>query len=314
MEKSNLKENGYFGLRGFYVKFRAAFFRPFLFCCIILLLGLSQCTDEGTGKSPDIVKIDTPDMIKEADLPRGKQVFEEDINLPIQTNTTTALGNKNHGDKNKIPSTAQQQVSRTDYLKKKFKNLLIFHADDTMEVNKPKLATLILSKNESIEKLKVEVLEESNAADDNVKTDTSMDFGSKMKAKLVGFGGSRTDNSFEIEPLGDEVQSFKADRKKILWQWKITPLKPGQQELKLSIQIIEKDGESVSLPARNIPVVIFSKPQSFMGKVGDFISNRYEFLITAIMIPIIIAWFTTRLKNKNITANNNKAGKDNKNS
>jgi hypothetical protein len=167
-----------------------------------------------------------------------------------------------------------------------------------MEVRKPKLATLVLGNNENIDKVRFEVLEEADAEKGRILADTAFDLGSKMKARLISFGSSKTDNSFEIEPLGDEVQTFKKDRKRILWQWKITPLKPGEQTLKLSVQIIEKDGEVVSLPARNIPVVIFAKPEKFFTRVGNFISNKYEWILTAIFLPILLAWFTTKIKNK----------------
>ena len=269
-------------------------FSFFLF--FILLFSITSCSDGVQKKSVSPTGDET--TITEAPLPKGKQVIDDDnVEIKPATDQTVALGKdgqpNTHGDLSAVPV-----EDRAGFLKKKFKHLLVFHADDTMEVNAPRLATLILSKDGSIEKIKEEVLEESDARDNKIKTDTSMDFGSKMKARLIAFGSSSTENSFSIEPLGDDIQSFSSDRKKIIWQWKITPLKPGEQELKLSVQIIEKDGETVSLPARNIPVVIFSKPESFFSKASDFITRRYEFLITAIMIPIIIAWFTTRIKNK----------------
>ena len=166
-----------------------------------------------------------------------------------------------------------------------------------MIVNNPRLATLVLGKDQTIDKLKIEVLEESNAKDDKITIDTLMEFGSKMKAKLIPFGDSK-ENTFDIEALGDDVQTFRVERNKIIWQWKITPLKAGIQELKLSVQIIEKDGEAVMLPAKNIKVEIYAKNESVIQKLGDFLERKWEFLLTAIMIPIIIAWFTTKLKNK----------------
>ena len=276
--------------------YRKAF--PAFFVLIFSCLSLLSChsSDSNNTVSPT----DDQAFIKESPLPKGRQVIDDDVPVIANTQTDqTALGKdgdgaNTHGDLSVMPV-----ADRTAFLKKKFKNLLIFHADDTMQVNTPKLATLILSKDETVEKMKLEVLDESNAKDQGIKTDTTMDFGSKMKARLIAFGSNSNENSFAIESLGDEIQSFGTDRNKILWQWKVTPLKPGQQELKLSVQIIEKDGEAVSLPARNIPVIIFAKPESFLSSVGDFISRKYEFLITAIMIPIIIAFVTTRIKNKN---------------
>lgn len=267
--------------------------------CLAFSVGmfLSSC-DESSTEGTDDFDVSNAN-INEAALPKGKPVIEEDIRTSstYPTQKPIALGKKKISSSSKVikPDKAE---SRPDYLKKKYRELLVFHADDTMEVNKPKLATLILGKNESIEDLKIQVLDESEANDPKIKFDTSIDLGSKMKARLISFGGSTLDKSFEIEPLGDDVQSFGRDRKKILWQWKITPLKPGQQELKLSIQIIEKDGESVSLPAKNIPVIIFARSEGFLSKIGTFIETKYEWIITAIMLPILIAWFTTRIRMK----------------
>lgn len=271
----------------------------FLIVCLAFSVGifLSSC-DESSTEGTDDFDVSNAN-INEAGLPKGKPVIEEDIRTSstYPTQKPIALGKKKMSSSSKIiePDKAE---SRPDYLKKKYRELLVFHADDTMEVNKPKLATLILGKNESIEDLTIQVLEKSQANDPEIKSDTTISLGSKMKARLISFGGSTLDKSFEIEPLGDDIQSFSKDRKKILWQWKITPLKPGQQELKLSIQIIEKDGESVSLPAKNIPVIIFARSESFLSKIGTFIETKYEWIITAIMLPILIAWFTTRIRMK----------------
>jgi hypothetical protein len=254
--------------------------------------------NNNAGKSDEAV-VNTGSGITEAVLPPGKPVLEDEAKFvaPPENTIQPAHGINDNGS-TRSSSNSPAEETKTDRLKKKYKNLLVFHADDTMEVNKPRLATLILGKDETIERLQVQVLEQSEAGDDRIKSDTTMEFGSKMRARLIAFGGSRLENSFEIEALGSEEQSFRADRKKIIWQWKVTPLKPGQHDLKLSIQVIEKDGEAVSLPARNIPVTIFAKEVSFMSKVGNFLENKFEWVITAILIPILIAWFTARMKYK----------------
>jgi hypothetical protein len=249
----------------------------------------TACNNEGptTGKDP------SSDNITDAKLPKGRPALEETDRPVLPGENTTPLGDPNAGAD---PATATPQ-SREDFLKKQYRNLLVFHADDTMEVNQSRLATLVLAKDNTVEKLKIEVLDESNAKDDNIKTDTTIDLGSRMRARLVAFGESRDQNSFDIEALGDEEQSFH-NRKKILWQWKITPRKTGEQELKLSIQVVEKDGEKVTLPAKNIPVVIYAKPENMFDGVADFFSRKWEFLLTAIFIPVIIAYFTTKMRNK----------------
>ena len=264
------------------------------FLIMILSAGNQSCSDKAESDSTTTAL--SENEITETKLPRGKQVLEEPVKHVNQPSDVTALGT-NKPDNSKTKANGTSSETRSDKLTKKYKSLLVFHADDSMEVNKPKLAVLVLARDANQEALKLEVLEESNAKDDNVKTDTTVDLGSKMKARLIPFSGSKVD--FEIEPLGDDEQSFKTDRKKILWQWKITPLKEGNHELKLSIQIIEKDGEAVSLPARNIPVLIYAKPQDLMSKVGNFFATKYEWIITAVLIPVIIGIVNIKMRNKN---------------
>lgn len=260
--------------------------------CLFLIVLISAACHSNQKKNP--IKGDSTEVLTETELPPGRPALEDAPPAVLPVEDGAALGS----DTKKPTDISRLDQLPEETLRKKFKNLLVFHADDTMEVNTPKLATLILSRDESINKLRVEVLDESETTEENIKLDTLMEFGSKMKARLIPFGSSRLESTFNIEALGDDVQSFKTDRKKILWQWKITPLKPGQQELKLSIQIIEKDGETVSLPARNIPVTIFAKPESYLTQAGDFLKNYWQFLITAIMVPLLSAWVANLIKNR----------------
>lgn len=273
--------------------FRECILRKVCYCLLLLLpIILISCGDDASDQS---LAVNADAVIKESELPKGKPALDDSRTplAPVKTDQV-AFGH----DSKQNDGTQKIEDLPEETLRKKFQNLLIFHADDTMEVNMPKLATLILSKDESINKLKVEVLEESGAKDDKVKLDTAMEFGTKMKARLISFGDNRLDNTFTIEPLGENVQSFVGSRKKVIWQWKITPLKPGKQELKLSIQVIEKDGEAISLPARNIQVLINAKPQSFLASTGTFFEKYWQFLITAIMIPIISAFITSMIRQR----------------
>ncbi len=244
------------------------------------------------------VTIEVDPMITETALPPGKQALEDEVNVvsPVHTETGMLGSNEGNGDKTGL---SKVNLSDPELLKRKFKSLLMFYADDTMQVNQSRLATLILSKDELFGKIKDAVLEESNSVKEGAtRIDTLVELGSKMRARLIPFGNSGLENCFTIEALGDDIQSFKTDRKKIIWQWKITPLKPGNQELKLSIQIIEKDGEAVSLPARNINVMILVKPESTMRSIGNFFEKYWQFLLTAILIPIITAWVSNVVKNR----------------
>lgn len=52
------------------------------------------------------------------------------------------------------------------------------------------------------------------------------------------------------------------------------------------------------LPVRNIPVVIFAEPESFGSTAMSFIEKNIQWIISALRIPIFIAWFSARMRHK----------------
>ncbi len=267
---------------------RKLFFSCFVAISSILLFSCADDTAESTLVSENV------SSITDTKLPPGQFIIDDREGYTnVSSDPVTPLGNI------KTTVTPDNEMSKPDreaFLKKKFKSLLMFHADDTMTVDQPRLATLVLAKNNSLLNIKKEVLDEADV-DDKETSDTAMEIGSKMKARLIPFDNS-SDKGVEIEALGEAEQSFTTSRDKIIWQWKVTPKKKGQQILKLSVQIVEKDGEVVNLPAKDITVNIFAKKESYWAMVSDFLERKWEFLITALMVPILIAYFTTRMKNK----------------
>lgn len=258
--------------------------------CILACLLLISCgTKDGETYASDINSMEVQAM------PPGKQVLEDEQGPVITIDDTRALAGPNN-----MPTHESVEIRDGELLKRKFKNLLVFHADDTMQVNKSYLTTLIMAKNNVLGQVKTEALESSNATDNKIYLDSSFEIGTRMKAKLLDMNSS-IDKGFEIENVGGpdaEIQSLGKGRDKIYWQWKITPLKEGLQELKLVVNVIEKDGETVNLPTRSIPVIIFAEKTSWTSSTGSFFAKNFQWMITAILIPLLIAYITTRIKNK----------------
>ena len=181
-------------------------------------------------------------------------------------------------------------------LVKKFNSLLVFHADDTMEVKKVYTATLALARNAALGPIKIKVLEESEALDDNVLVDTTIELGKTVRANLKDVS-PKHEPSFEIDRLGVDEQTL-SKTKESYWQWHIEPKKEGTHKLILSIQVTSADDGTVNLPARNIPILIYSKKASFSAKIGSFFTNYWQWLVTAILIPIIIALLNNSLRQR----------------
>jgi hypothetical protein len=187
----------------------------------------------------------------------------------------------------------------TDKLVKKYNSLLVFHADDTMQVNKTYIASLALARNAPLEPIKMKILEISDATDETVLVDTTIQLGKKMRADLKDFS-PRNDKSFLIERIGSDEQVL-TNSKEAYWQWNIEPLKAGQHKLKLAIQVVLGDEGEVNLPTKEIPVIIFAQKKTVTAKISNFFSNYWQWIITGIFLPIFIAWLTTRMRHSGET-------------
>ena len=235
--------------------------------------------------------------ISESVLPKGQYVVQDETSVKNNTADVGATSGIGDTPKNADPENA---ANPTNELKRRYKNLLVFHAADTMKIKKSYVATLILGKDQLLSDIKAEVLEQSGAKqDDKITKDTTLEIGTRMSAKLTDMSDA-TDKGFEIEFLGagGPEQGISEKHKRAVWQWKLTPKSPGMHDLLLVVSVTE-DGNMVNLPTRKIPVVIFAEKQSFLSQVGDFFNDpNAKWIVTAILIPILIAWFTTRMKHK----------------
>jgi hypothetical protein len=263
----------------------------FVIPAVFLFTGCNNYDDSAATKMPN-----DNDPITTSTLPKGHTVIDdESIKRTVDTGTT-ALGG--YGDKPNSTGTGEIADPDGD-LKRRYKNLLVYHADDTMKIKKAYIATLILAKDQVLATVKEEALESSNAGNEKIKHDTTVEIGNKMRARLIDMSGA-VNKGFDIELIGGDdaaTQSITEKRKKAVWNWKLTPQTPGQQELKLAITVIEKDGEAVTLPTKNIPVLIFAENETVLESVGNFFKNdNTKWILTAILLPIFIAWITSKMK------------------
>ncbi|MGG9962523.1 hypothetical protein [Ferruginibacter sp. SUN106] len=264
----------------------------FMVCLLFITAGCNNASDTTTTNAGN-------GEITESTLPKGKLVVDDDDTQNTADPKSGSFNDYNAGTDSNTTKQTDNAPAPIEVLKRRYKNLLVFHADDTMKIKKAYIATLILAKDQVLATIKDEALESSNANKQDFKHDTTVDIGNKMRARLIDMSGA-LNKGFDIELIGGEeaaTQSITEKRKKAIWNWKLTPQTPGQQELKLSINIIEKDGESVTLPTKNIPVMIFAEKESFWESVGGFFKNdSTKWIMTAILIPIFVAWITSKVK------------------
>ena len=264
---------------------------------LVLTLSFSLFIASCSNKEKTVTTVTADGTITETALPRGRFIVDDATaitNIPQDPTTLNGINGQNDN-----PSTDPVKESPEADLKRRYKNLLVFHADDTMKIKKSYIATLILGKGQVYGDLKDEVLESSGATDDKIKHDTTIEIGNTMKARLKNVNS--LDKGFDIEFVGDEegaVQRITDRRKKLRWQWRLTPLLPGQQNLSLEITLTEKDGQKVNLPIRDIPIVIFAEPETVMSKVGTFFEKNFQWMLATLLIPLFMGWYNARMRHK----------------
>ena len=164
---------------------------------ILLLLG---CNNDTTHQKPA-----TQDrQISEATLPKGKYIFDDEKGITtIPIDTAGSLNGFNTGNTNPKNTGAAVEKIKEEVLMRRYKNLLVFHVDDTMKIKQAYIAKLILGKDQVLSSLEAEVLETTGNNGENIKYDSTVEIGTKMRVKLKDVNAT-SNKGFDIEFLGEE--------------------------------------------------------------------------------------------------------------
>jgi hypothetical protein len=266
--------------------------KRYLFIFLPAIFLFTACSN----KEKTVTTVGADGTITETALPKGRFIIDDETALTNIPQDPTTFNGHNRQDTTARITTVKEDPEAN--LKRRYKNLLVFHADDTMKINKSYIATLILAKGQILAEMKAEVLETSTATQKRVKEDTTIEIDNTMKAVLKPMEDG-IDKGFEIERMGDEdavEQKITDKRKKLMWQWKIKPLTKGQQNLVLTISIRDKDGVKVNLPVRKIDVVIFAEEESVTSKVVSFFEKNYQWLLATLLLPLFLGWYNARMR------------------
>jgi hypothetical protein len=194
------------------------------------------------------------------------------------------------------------------------KNALVFHVEDTMEIGTGYKVTLALGKDIVLEELKAEVQQSANARSEDLKTDTTLKVAAEMRARLKDLSPTGQ-KSFDITPLGEggDIQEINEETdNKAFWQWNVVPLKEGKHELELIVEVVLDKKRKIFLPSRTMPVMIYSKPESSGAKFSAFMEKNWQWFFTGILIPILVAWITTRIRQRQQSATPKESKKEEK--
>lgn len=180
----------------------------------------------------------------------------------------------------------------------KVKNLLEFHTKDSMKTDSTYIATLAMGKDISSREMEEKVAAIVEPGGRVQVRDTTQEISLRMAATLEDKASDK-DPSFLIKLIGGEnnIRTYDPKKNKMIWQWNVTPLKEGLHELILSIsQLDSLNYEAGSPETRHHNITIFSakKKTGFIGKVGIFLGNNWQWLIGAVAVPLLIVWLNIR--------------------
>lgn len=223
-------------------------------------------------------------------------VYFPENHYPASLDTVTAVTTVNTTKNNN--SNTLEAPPKPDF--QKVKNLLEFHIRDTMKVDSTYKAILAMAKDISSTELYVKIERDVDRDAKKMVMDTTQEIKTKMRAKLED-NTSSADPSFSIKLLGgeSEVRSFDTAKNKMIWQWNVTPLKAGVHDLVLSVTEVDTNEKIVGSPETKtytIQIVSEKKGKNFFQKIGHFIGNYWQFLIGAILIPLLVVYLSRRNK------------------
>lgn len=189
-------------------------------------------------------------------------------------------------------------------------NALVFHIDDSMQTGQGYKATLALGREQVLADLKKEMEDATGSDAKDLIVDTALKVAAQMRARLKDLSPA-SGRSFDISPMseGNEIQDINEETgNKAFWQWNVVPLKEGKHQLELVVEVVLNKKQNVFLPSKTIPVTIYAKSESFLSQFSGFMQENWKWMITAIIIPIFIAWLTTRIRQRQQAANSQQAG------
>ena len=164
--------------------------------------------------------------------------------------------------------------------------IMAYSTPEQMVVGKSYTIKLRISK----EKNKIQLVSgDRNIPINDINTDSKVVIESVRVEPIMSANLISEDGKFIITPSSTEIQNIE-DKGYTEWGWRITPLKSGQNFLKLvvKVRIINENGDfykDITVFDKNIDVksnVVFS--------IKTWLSNYWQWLITTIIIPFII-WF-----------------------
>ena len=271
------------------------------FIYILFLLILQSCV---TSKDLPIdiiiekesIKIDTtnfidPDIHEKDTIIREMMIINEDKTNESKENKEE-VNNENQNrpkvnkeEKEKVKVDVVDNTTLEDITNESV-GIMAYSTPTEMTVGKSYTIKLRISK----EKNKIQLVSgDRNIPINDVTVDSKVTIESVRVEPIMSANLISEEGKFIITPASTETQNIE-DKGYTEWEWRIVPLKGGQNFLKLvvKVRIVNENGEfykDITVFDKNIEVksnVVFS--------IKTWLSNYWQWLVTTIIIPFIV-WF-----------------------
>ncbi len=173
----------------------------------------------------------------------------------------------------------RKSLNQVDLLLKKLDwGNIAFNSPEEMNLGEPETIKLILSGNQSIQK--IEAILKKDLGVKNKISGANVKISELMKAEL-----NASESDFKIESWSDKEQAVSTTEP-TEWIWKVTPKKAGKKDIHLRLSAIVKIEGSISpLNIKTFDKYINVKVTT-AKMVSMFISDNWQWLWTAILVPL----------------------------
>ena len=210
------------------------------------------------------------------------------VNVATNTNARVTTSNSNASNPGPPSNETENALSTIDRIRESLRSSdSAFNTPPPMKVGETQAVQFLLGPSRTADELKGMIKEKGRVETEKVQ------FSDYMQATLLNL-----DSGLEVKPVTPDKQLIST-KQVSEWRWTVTAVKPGAQRLQLRLDaVITQEGSERPLLVNTFNREIMISV-SWRHSVAAFISNNYQWLWTAILIPMAtLVWSLARMKRK----------------
>ncbi len=202
---------------------------------------------------------------------------------PVVDEEAPAAANGGSSGESQVPESPEESMSIDDILASMDLGDIVFNTPDSINYYETAVLQFFLGVETSPEELQELITESGDIETAQVR------ISDRMEARLTG-------PNFEITAIRPEVQAVS--RLEVTeWRWEVKPVSEGQHRLHLTLSaLLEVEGSTTPRTIQTFDKVIVVDV-SFGQRVSTFVSDNWQWLWSALLIPVA-GWLWQRRKKR----------------